>query len=579
MQKTIGMLTALTFILGVVLGVLMWPYLKQLKQYIRHKHKHFGHSKEQWEEMLTTTLHELNCEVEIEKTKENVSLLFTYQSGNFQIMIEDNNPFPRLSYIQFFQTKLNYIQYVRQACNRCNLNTENVRLVYTVPQGKNEVGVHVLSGIMATPETAKSVLVRMLNDVFGWKLAFTNYFFELQNAEENRNLPDPELTGARNKIEFYLLNQQATHMQQANVDATTMQQSGFSVARIMEVLAGVKEVEAVSLTYTYNGNLTGVEQPEIAGFMPLEILKTAPENANEPLWMVLRYKRPGPNEGIHEAMAMVKPVEKVENTTYCKLTLTLPSVETHFDNELQTITDSALCKEVLVAFDREKGVQENEKFMYWWKEAKKKLEENQGNKLTEDEKRLAECTHPQVAFDLQKGQSLYEQHRFMEAVLPLRRAFDTLMTTQEKLPPKEQRTFEAICYLLGCCHSFLNNHETAIYYLEMLTQDNNMRNLKALVNASVKARDFRSLDMLDRLIKDVTEHLSNTDAEPMDSDLQRFLIFLYKRKAFVLVEKGEFDKAKSLLMPLLDNPAEADDVLNELAYIQKMENKNKQNKP
>ena len=57
--------------------------------------------------------------------------------------------------------------------------------------------------------------------------------------------------------------------------------------------------------------------------------------------------------------------------------------------------------------------------------------------------------------------------------------------------------------------------------------------------------------------------------EPSNTQLDSFISFVRRRKAYLLVSLGRYDEAKTILTAMLKEPENSDFALNELAYIQK----------
>ena len=58
------------------------------------------------------------------------------------------------------------------------------------------------------------------------------------------------------------------------------------------------------------------------------------------------------------------------------------------------------------------------------------------------------------------------------------------------------------------------------------------------------------------------------DSEDLEK-VRSFVNFLRRRKAYLLINLGRYEEARTLLQILLQDPENSDFALNELAYIQK----------
>ena len=109
-------------------------------------------------------------------------------------------------------------------------------------------------------------------------------------------------------------------------------------------------------------------------------------------------------------------------------------------------------------------------------------------------------------------------------------------------------------------------------YLDMVSNLHRITYTEEMINCMVNSGDFRSLNYIDQIISSLEAGSDPNDDEALpEPHILKFLAFLKRRKVFVLVEKGEYEKAKAILNGMLDDPENADYAINELAYIQKKE--------
>ena len=85
--------------------------------------------------------------------------------------------------------------------------------------------------------------------------------------------------------------------------------------------------------------------------------------------------------------------------------------------------------------------------------------------------------------------------------------------------------------------------------------------------------DFRSLMSIDNILEELRNSVPDDDEEELDPLLRPFLQFLYRRKAYVLIELRRLDEAEHLLRQMVDDPENSDFALDELAYIQRLREK------
>ena len=121
--------------------------------------------------------------------------------------------------------------------------------------------------------------------------------------------------------------------------------------------------------------------------------------------------------------------------------------------------------------------------------------------------------------------------------------------------------------MLGFCYDELRQYEQAYYYLTFTLGLNRSVYAEEYVNCMVSMGDFRSLGCIDGLLNELRGSLPEDEEEEIDPSLRSFLRFLYRRKAYVLVEMRRLDEAEKLLRRMVSDPDSSDFALGELAYI------------
>ena len=95
------------------------------------------------------------------------------------------------------------------------------------------------------------------------------------------------------------------------------------------------------------------------------------------------------------------------------------------------------------------------------------------------------------------------------------------------------------------------------------------------MNCLVNLGDHRSLMAIDNILEDLHSSVSEDEEGEIEQSLRPFLHFLYRRKAYVLIELRRLDDAEEILRQMIDDPESGDFALDELAYIQQLREKEK----
>jgi len=127
--------------------------------------------------------------------------------------------------------------------------------------------------------------------------------------------------------------------------------------------------------------------------------------------------------------------------------------------------------------------------------------------------------------------------------------------------------------MLGFCYNELQQYDRAYYYLTFVTGVNRTLYAEEYVNCMIYLGDYRSLMTIDGILEDLHNSIVEDEEGEFEQSVHSFLQFLYRRKAYVLVELHRFDEAEEMLRQMIDDPESGDFALDELAYIQQLREK------
>ncbi len=513
-------------------------------------------------------LGKLNCDVTWSEEDTDKVAAYDYQNGHFRLRLTPGTLYAHLGYYFCFSTSVDNIHTVRTICNQCNLNSEVEKLVYSVNEKKNEIDVHVVSSVLLHPDDAKDVLANAMGGAFSWQNAFGRRFREMD--EEQQKERDLEIGKANYNRELFLLRQQELREQ----GDETMRMGPDRVMHLdmlLDKVMGITGIEAQSLV------VQGKERQEFEGHESImaldlkELLLLRDYAHFDTTVMTLDFDDPGYPGKVRTMTITVTQQGDDGMASYYRFTLCLvplpPAPETPFrkHNELQA-------NSVLVACDRATEQQLIDESNYMWKEAMEKVKTDGIDSLTEEQKLICECIIGNVAQQMYIGKKFFLAGRFYEALPRLEMVFHDLNAQFDTLKSRQRDAFFEVCYLIGFIYVELKQYDRAMTYLDMVSNLHRITYTEEMINCMVNSGDFRSLNYIDQIISNLESGVDPNDDETLpEPHIMKFLAFLKRRKVFVLVEKGEYEKAKTLLNGMLDDPENADYAINELAYIQKKE--------
>ena len=513
---------------------------------------------EQWADKA---LRDLHCDVKWETEGEERVAQYEYQNGHFTLRIIKTTPFVRIFYPFCLNTNINNMHAVRTLCNRCNLNSENVRTVYTVNEVKNEIDLHLIAGLSIYPDTAGEVLTNAMSDIFGWHNFIIRKSAEWSNGEGE----DLEQRKADHNRELFLVREQEMRMQgEGNMRVNNTER--LTLDQFLIMVMGIDEMTPLSLEVTGPHPVRLEDANEIAGYdlrQPLFANGSEGTSASA----LLRLLLPG-QPRVERLLSLVFNHEGTdEKTSYFRVTGSL--IPLSASTQMPYLTRKPeMSHSVLMAFDHVPRQQQIEECNYLWKEAVQKVKNGKRESLTEEQRIIADCTEAGVAQMLFRGKRLFLQGRYYEALLNLENSFRMMQPSFDGMNNHVKETFYDVIYYIGFCYMELHQYERAQAYLAMLQGTRQINYTKEYVNALVNSGDFRALGQVEQLINNITYGMEEEDPPP---HIKNFLAFLNRRKVYLLIDKGEIEEARKILNQMLDDPESSDFAINELAYLQRLE--------
>lgn len=230
---------------------------------------------------------------------------------------------------------------------------------------------------------------------------------------------------------------------------------------------------------------------------------------------------------------------------------------------------------VMLGIDKEGDKRIRSEFTYMWHDAADKLAEGKSNELTPEQRLIVNLTQPDVAFNLYWGNRYLREERYFEATLLLQRARAHLANNYGELSKSDRRTFDAISFRLAVCHLKLNEPQLACYYALHMEGEMNDARLRLIIDSLIASHDPHAASHIETAKKNVEAQMKESTDEGMDVpdtlyDLQNFL---RRREVYLAVEMKQYETARLICQKMLDEPANSDFAVSELAFISQMTRK------
>ena len=517
--------------------------------------------------IVSKALKALNCTGEWQEDKDTAMVRFDFQSGHFGIHLSRQHPQVELSFLFFAEAGMNDLNTVRHVCNQFNLNSDGPRFCYTINEKTNIIDLHILTTLLLDEDRAKDVLSSAMIDSFGWQSAFVRSLNEMKTDAKNADTNDIERAVNDLSRDFFLLREQELSHQQTAPGWRHNDKEPAALAQWMERAFGMVDVVFSELTVVTDRMTVLHDREAIAGYDLADALIAGGAFVRPKAMLDLVFFLPSHPTVRRRMTFSLQQTDSCEAVLYYQVVATLLPLQAAPGRPMHSKELQAQARSALLADDLRSTKQLQDEFVYMWKEAKSKMANGAARQLTEEQRAIADVVDMEAGRFVYRGRALYRQKRYYEAIASLENAFRLLYAAFYRLGKTERDVFFEVCFMLGFCYDELRQYEQAYYYLTFTLGLNRSVYAEEYVNCMVSMGDFRSLGCIDGLLNELRGSLPEDEEEEIDPSLRSFLRFLYRRKAYVLVEMRRLDEAEKLLRRMVSDPDSSDFALGELAYI------------
>lgn len=523
-------------------------------------------------ELIDRVLKELNCTGTWGEVEKEESVSYQYQGGHFRIRLEENSPYVKLMFLFFYETSTEDIHLVREICNQCNVNTDMVHVVYYVNGEENTIHLHLLAALQLDEANAKKTLESVMLEMFRWHNIFIRWFSEKKKESQQDEQRDYEKSCADASRELFLLREQELLHQDAGPDWRSSADESIRLGKFLSTLFSLNEVNPVKMEImTAQGRTILTDKNAILGYDMSTPLIVDGKFIGESAMLHLVFMMAERPDMERSVTIHLKSEKQGERSLYYRISAMLIPLSiqplTPFKSQ-ETLFKSA---SLLAAYDLDSPKQRLAEFQYQWKEATRKLDNGEEEQLSEEERMISDCITPALGYDLYYGMVRLRQGRFYEALLYLVDAYQVFAPRMRNLNSSQRETYFNLCYHIGFCYCELKLYVEAHYYLEQTLPLHRITYTQEYVNCLVNSKDFRAMPFIDSLLNEIKESMDDDeDGKDLNGAVKDFISFLNRRKAYIYVEKQEYDKAEKMLKKMLDEPENMDFAIDELAYIQKI---------
>lgn len=525
--------------------------------------------------IVSKALKALNCTEEWRKEGDAAIVRYTFQSGHFGIRIIGNCPQVELSYLFFAEAEMKDINIVRHVCNHFNLNSTGPRFSYTINEETNIIDMHILTPLLLDDDRAKDILSSAMVDMFLWQNSFIRSLTDVKKDAKSSATSDLEWSEKEVARDFFLLREQELRHQKKGAEWRQNDKEAATLKQWMDKVFGLVDVVFSELTVVTDIVTVINDRESIASYNLSDTLIADGAFVRQKAVLDLVFFLPAHPTTRRRMTFSIQQADGCEDVLYYQVVATLLPLPSGIGRPLHSKEVQVQSHSVLLAYDLRSTKQLQDEFVYMWKEAKSKVANGEENQLTEEQRLIANVESVDAARFVYRSRTLHRQKRYYEATSCLENAYRLLNSNIDKKSLEERNLFLEVCYMLGFCYNELQQYDRAYYYLTFVTGVNRTLYAEEYVNCMIYLADYRSLMTIDGILEDLHNSIVEDEEGEFEQSVHSFLQFLYRRKAYVLVELHRFDEAEEMLRQMIDDPESGDFALDELAYIQQLREKDK----
>ena len=525
--------------------------------------------------IVSKALKALNCTGEWRKEGDAAIVRYTFQSGHFGIRIIGNCPQVELSYLFFAEAEMKDINIVRHVCNHFNLNSTGPRFSYSINEETNIIDMHILTPLLLDDDRAKDILSSAMVDMFLWQNSFIRSLTDVKKEAKSSATSDLEWSEKEVARDFFLLREQELRHQKKGAEWRQNDKEAATLKQWMDKVFGLVDVVFSELTVVTDTITVINDRESIASYNLSDTLIADGAFVRQKAMLDLVFFLPAHPTTRRRMTFSLQQADGCEDVLYYQVVATLLPLPSGIGRPLHSKEVQVQSHSVLLAYDLRSTKQLQDEFVYMWKEAKSKVANGEENQLTEEQRLIANVESVDAARFVYRSRTLHRQKRYYEATSCLENAYRLLNSNIDKKSLEERNLFLEVCYMLGFCYNELQQYDRAYYYLTFVTGVNRTLYAEEYVNCMIYLGDYRSLMTIDGILEDLHNSIVEDEEGEFEQSVHSFLQFLYRRKAYVLVELHRFDEAEEMLRQMIDDPESGDFALDELAYIQQLREKDK----
>ena len=518
-----------------------------------------------------------NCTYHVDTDNQSTTYSFDYQAAHFIATIRSQNDCVEITYPCMSTTSIDYLDLVRSKCNERNNNNILFKFSYTIDHEENRLNIHLsFFNNSVNPE----LIAHELGAAFHFQRDWQNDLDAAIADSKDTSNHDLESDLYKFQREMFLLRRMEMRHQLDSRAANIS--NGTGTLPLWQALETVAPLPAAHLLFMTVNTITGQQriknEEDIRNFDLRNVLVDGKGKqarlARDYALLDLHYTQGEDQQPLMTTIALTAEGED-EHSIYTRVTITHPMRNASRRNSLSNENRQPKSVSLLIALDRSDEQQRQQEVEYMWSDAQLKVQDQENDSLSDDQKLLCQVNNADEAYNLYWGQRMFNNGRYYEAILYLENLFNSYREDFFEMRPDRKHMFLEVAYKLGFCYNHLGLYKQAFYYLDLMASDGNIRHTMELVNALANSKDLRLFSYTEGVMEEVKRNFDNNEELP--DNIKDFINFLRRRRGYAFIDFNNLDKAEKIFTAMLDEEDNADDAINGLATIKKLREQKQQN--
>ena len=492
---------------------------------------------------------------------------FEFQAGHFVACVRKQDDCIDVTYPAIATVPISQLPLVRSKCNDYNNSNILFKFTYSLDNKDSEVSIHLsFFNNLFIAET----MLDELKAAFHFQREWIRNYDEALSISKDYDSIDLESELYKHQHEMFLLRRlELTHQMGTNVASVAAGTNSLPLWQLLDTVNPLPECQLLFMTVnTVSGQQRIEDETSIRNY---DLRHALVEGTGKEARLVrdyalidLHYKQ-GRDEKPMMATISITAEGEDDRSIYSRVTVTLPLRNANRMNSLNNEERYPHSVSLLIALDRSDDKQRQQEFKYMWTDAQLKARNNEQDSMTEDQLMLCQVANADIAFNLYWGQQYFNNERFYEAIIYLENVYNSYREDFYNMTTEQRRMFLETAYKLGFCYNELGLYKQAFYYLDLTSNDGNIRHTMEMVNTMANGKDVRLFSYTEAVMDEVKRNFG--EDEEMPESIRDFINFLRRRRGYAYINFNQLDQAEKIFTQMLNEEENADYAIQELAYI------------